>query len=224
MDCNYTIALSQAQPYTLQIRTQLSSTAGTPTTLQWSYVKCSSAQFAQLSGNDTVQCASCPAGGDCTGGGVSADALLAASGLAVVTQQTIVAQPGYWASSATADAVFYKCPLAAACLPGVNGSRSVCAEGYSDLLCSVCAKGYFQQYGLCAKCPDGQSAASVLASFGLPLLLLVIFVVLFVLRAMAPRGMMKVGISMMQIIASANSVYNVPWPTSFSDFLDVMKV
>jgi hypothetical protein len=29
---------------------------------------------------------------------------------------------------------------------------------------------------------------------------------------------------MLQIVASASSVYNIPWPTSFSAFLDVMKV
>jgi hypothetical protein len=29
---------------------------------------------------------------------------------------------------------------------------------------------------------------------------------------------------MVQIIASANSVYDIPWPTSFSAFLDVMKL
>ena len=41
---------------------------------------------------------------------------------------------------------------------------------------------------------------------------------------MAPRGMMKVGISMLQIIASANDVYSIPWPPAFSGFLDTMKV
>ncbi len=34
----------------------------------------------------------------------------------------------------------------------------------------------------------------------------------------------QVGISMAQIIASANSVYEVPWPQVFSDFLDIMKL
>ncbi len=29
---------------------------------------------------------------------------------------------------------------------------------------------------------------------------------------------------MVQIIASANSVYDIPWPTAFSAFLDVMKL
>ena len=34
----------------------------------------------------------------------------------------------------------------------------------------------------------------------------------------------QVGISMVQIISSANSVYDIPWPTSFSSFLDLLKV
>jgi hypothetical protein len=29
---------------------------------------------------------------------------------------------------------------------------------------------------------------------------------------------------MMQIVASANSVYDIPWPQSFRDFLDILKV
>ena len=58
----------------------------------------------------------------------------------------------------------------------------------------------------------------------LPIALVAIFGVLFVLRSMAPRGLMKVGISMLQIIANANSVYNIPWPSDFSNLLDVMKV
>ena len=37
-------------------------------------------------------------------------------------------------------------------------------------------------------------------------------------------GLSQVGISMLQIIASANSVYDIPWPTSFSAFMDVMKL
>ena len=47
---------------------------------------------------------------------------------------------------------FYRCPLAAACLPGVNGSRAMCATGYQGVLCTVCAPGYFTQYGLCSEC------------------------------------------------------------------------
>ena len=64
----------------------------------------------------------------------------------------------------------------------------------------------------------------MLASILLPLALLVVFGGLFVLRSMAPRGLMKVGISMLQIIATANSVYSIPWPSDFSALLDVMKI
>ena len=41
---------------------------------------------------------------------------------------------------------------------------------------------------------------------------------------MAPRGMMKIGISMLQIVATANSVYTIPWPPAFSSFLDLLKI
>jgi hypothetical protein len=38
------------------------------------------------------------------------------------------------------------------------------------------------------------------------------------------RVVLQVGISMVQIISSANSVYSIPWPDSFSAFLDLLKV
>ena len=56
------------------------------------------------------------------------------------------------------------------------------------------------------------------------MLLASLFTVLFIVRSMAPRGMMKIGISMLQIVATANSVYTIPWPPAFSSFLDLMKI
>ena len=49
--------------------------------------------------------------------------------------------------------------------------------------------------------PTAAKGGSIVASIALPLLLLAIFGILFVLRSMAPRGMMKIGISMLQIVA-----------------------
>ena len=122
------------------------------------------------------------------------------------------------------DTAVYLCPVEAACLGGVNGSRSTCAPGYSGPLCGVCVTGYYQKYNSCQKCPTKASPETIVASFAMPLLLCTVFATMFVLRSMASRGMMKIGISMMQIVATANSVYSIPWPSSFSDFLDVMKV
>ena len=70
--------------------------------------------------------------------------------VASVTQDFIVALEGYWAP-ATGQLKFYRCPLAESCLPGSNGSRSVCAQGYTGLLCSGCDFGYFLQYGVCVQ-------------------------------------------------------------------------
>ena len=72
--------------------------------------------------------------------------------------------------------------------------------------------------------PTKSSGESILASVGVPLLLASLFTVLFIVRSMAPRGMMKIGISMLQIVATANSVYTIPWPPAFSSFLDLMKI
>ena len=63
----------------------------------------------------------------------------------VVEQSTMVAQVGYWAPPG--GTVFYSCARPIACLPGVNGSRSMCASGYDGVVCSACAKGYFEQFG-----------------------------------------------------------------------------
>ena len=153
--CNYSVQLTQArgtlQAYTLQVRTRLYSSAGPETTLLWSYDRCSASEFAVFSGVDTVTCEPCPAGGDCSGAALTVDADLASS-VIVVKQDAVAAKPGYWASNSADDLKFYECPVPSACLPGVNGSRSVCATGYSGILCTVCSPGYFTQYGLCAQC------------------------------------------------------------------------
>jgi hypothetical protein len=51
---------------------------------------------------------------------------------------------------------------------------------------------YFEQYGVCARCPTAQSPESVLATVGFPLLLAAVVGTLVALRAMMARGMMKV--------------------------------
>ncbi len=56
-------------------------------------------------------------------------------------------QLGYWASPGST--VFYQCDIPSACLPGANGSRSSCAEGYAGVVCGVCAGEFFEQFGRC---------------------------------------------------------------------------
>ena len=67
----------------------------------------------------------------------------------VVEQAAIVAQRGWWARNSASTTVFYKCMSADACLPGGNGTKSVCRAGYSGTLCAVCSDGYFEQFGRC---------------------------------------------------------------------------
>ena len=95
----------------------------------------------------------------------------------------------------------------------VRGSRSLCATGYVGVLCSVCAPGYFSEYGSCFQCPTAATPTTTAATVGLPLALVVVFALLFMVRHVAPDGMMKVGVTMFQVLASANNVYRVPWPT-----------
>ena len=194
-----------------QLRTSLFDSPGFPTTLLWTYKRCANDEFSVFSGVDTVSCVGCPSGGDCTGGTLSPSLLTMNTPAGVVTaavqQSHITSQPGFWASSNSSGTTFYPCPIVSACLPGVNGSRSSCATGYTGVLCSVCDAGYYDQYGLCQPCPTAAKGSSVVASFAVPLFLLALFGMLFAIRNIAPRGLMKVGISMLQIIARCVCLY-----------------
>jgi hypothetical protein len=141
----------------------------------------------------------------------------------VVTQADIVARAGYWASPSSDGSRFYRCPILGACVGGVNGSRAVCATGYDHVACSLCADGYFEQFGLCVACPKS-SGTSIGVLFGLCVLLIAVCGVLFLVRDLLPIDVMKLGVSMVQIIASANSAYDIPWPSTFRRFLSLLRV
>jgi hypothetical protein len=99
----------------------------------------------------------------------------------------------------------------------------VCATGYDHVACSLCADGYFEQFGLCVACPKS-SRTSIGALFGLSLLLVAICSVLYMVRELLPIDVIKLGVSMVQIIASANSAYDIPWPAAFRRFLSLLRV
>ena len=140
----------------------MQGSSGADLALQWTYVVCSSSQYAVISGNDTITCESCPSGADCSGNdqlqelpsSLMSGATTSAGVVGVVTQSAVAAQPGYWASSDTNSLNFYPCFNPAACLAGSNGTRSKCATGYTGTLCSVCDIGYFQKYTLCVQCKE----------------------------------------------------------------------
>ena len=127
------------QAYTLRIRARLYTSAGPETAFQWNYVVCATTQYAQFVGNDSVTCVDCPPGGDCSGlqltdvttadtnqSDVEALRSITDSSLQV-TQQYIVAMPGYWSSASSTGLAYYECPNTEACLPGnlVNGRYDV---------------------------------------------------------------------------------------------------
>jgi hypothetical protein len=213
--CEYSPRLDTPQSYTLQLQAVLSGRAGDVVSEQWEYRRCRSDQYAVITNGDSIECKACPSGGDCT----------PASQTDVVTQADIVARAGYWASPSSDGSRFYRCPILGACVGGVNGSRAVCATGYDHVACSLCADGYFEQFGLCVACPKS-SGTSIGALFGLSMLLLAIAGVLFLLRLreLLPIDVIKLGVSMVQIIASANSAYDIPWPSAFRRFLSLLRV
>jgi hypothetical protein len=211
--CEYSPRLDAPQAYTLQVQAVLGGRAGDVVAVQWEYHRCRSDQFAIITNGDAIECRSCPGGGDCT----------PLSSTDVVTQADIVARAGYWASPSSDGSRFYRCPILGACVGGGNGSRAVCATGYDHVACSLCADGYFEQFGLCVVCPKS-SAASIGALLGLSLLLIAICVGLYLVRELLPIDVVKLGVSMVQIIASANSAYDIPWPSTFRQFLSLLRV
>jgi hypothetical protein len=58
---------------------------------------------------------------------------------------------------------------------------------------------------------------------GILLALIVAVGVAIVIRDLLPVDVIKLGVSMVQIIASANSAYSIPWPSAFGDFLSSLR-
>jgi hypothetical protein len=211
--CEYSPRLDTPQSYTLQVQAVLGGRAGDVVSVLWEYRRCRSDQFAVIAGVDAIDCRTCPSGGDCTPSSFSD----------VVTQRDIVARAGYWASPSSDGSRFYRCPILGACVGGGNGSRAACATGYAHVACSLCADGYFEQFGFCVACPKS-SGSSMGALFGLSLLLITICGGLYLVRDVLPIDVIKLGVSMVQIIASANSAYDIPWPSAFRRFLSLLRV
>jgi hypothetical protein len=67
--CEYAVALpgdpGTALDYSLQVRTMVHSMRGPEVFVPWRHRRCTTSQFAVLSGRDSVTCEPCPVGGDC---------------------------------------------------------------------------------------------------------------------------------------------------------------
>ena len=62
----------------------------------------------------------------------------------------------------------------------------------------MCAVGYFEQFGRCVACPPS-SGASVGALLGIAVVLAVVCGVVYVIRALLPVDVLKLGLSMLQV-------------------------
>jgi hypothetical protein len=112
--CEYSLSLTAAKSYTLQVRAVLGGTVGnTLSSVGWQFFRCSSQQYAVLDENDGIECKPCPVGGDCSSKGTDADGFSS-----IVQLSDVVAQAGYWASSRSDGSLFYRCPVMAACEAG----------------------------------------------------------------------------------------------------------
>jgi hypothetical protein len=210
--CEYMPLLDRPAAYTLQVQAVLYSKAGDITTVLWEYKRCLSTEYAVLTNGDSIVCKPCPEGGDCSTSDVSE----------VIELNEVVAQQGWWASEESSGAKFYKCAIPESCLAG-NSSRAQCAPGYSHVACSVCSLGYFEQFGKCVPCP-ATAATSYVTLVGAAVVIIAIVGLLFKIRELLPMDLLKIGVTMAQIIASANSAYEIPWPKEFTSYLDNMKI
>jgi hypothetical protein len=185
----------------------------------WTHVICTPGlQFMAFQDDGNVSCSDCLIGMNCAN-----------------PAAPVVAR-GFWATPASFQrGLFYKCPIDGACVGGMgsNGSRlsvsqgnaasSDCAQGYVSRLCSACDSGYVLQYGECHKCP-ATTAAAIGIVVGVVAGLLLIAGVVVHLRNVLPLVQLKVGVSMLQILAASNSAYHIPWPAVFANFLSQLKV
>lgn len=204
--CNFTSDPVTPGTHTLQVRTVLSGKRSDPKAVTWEYRQCTPIiQYNYILPNGNLDCRKCETGMDCS------------------NPAAVVASRGFWTLSPS-SLQFYQCPVAGACLGGDrNGSIAKCATGYIGLLCATCDTGYFQQYDSCIKCPKdvGMSAAMILA---VSVAFIVAGYILFKLREVLPIVQIKVGVSMLQVLAAGNAAYNIPWPSAFSTFLNYIKV
>lgn len=99
----------------------------------------------------------------------------------------------------------------------------MCAVGYSSATCSVCMDGFFLQFGRCVVCPK-VAHASVFIQIASSLGIAAAAGLFFKYRRRLPTDVMKVGITMIQIIAAANTAYEIPWPPEFKNFLSVLEL
>ncbi len=183
--CEYTLPLSAPGQYNLLVRAAMAGAQGRPELLAWEYLRCSAAQYAVITGEDSIRCEECPQGGDCSGGA------LGLAPEAVVTQSDIVSRVGWWASGSSSGLRYYECVLREACLPGRNGTRSQCAEGYGGATCSVCSDGFFLQFGRCVRCPKVANA-SVFIQVASSLSIVVGVFLFFHYRRRLPTDVLKV--------------------------------
>ena len=82
---------------------------------------------------------------------------------------------------------------------------------------------FYYYYRRCVKCPAARSQ-SVGAVVGIVAAAVVCGAVVYSVRALLPVDVLKLGVSMVQIIASASSAYDIPWPSEFSALLDGLRV
>lgn len=101
--------------------------------------------------------------------------------------------------------------------------KSRCSVATTGILCSLCAPGYFMNWGNCQPCPEqSETAYGYLAAVFVGALALAAIAAR--LRDHLPVTLIKCLFGFAQIVASANSSYAIPWPVPVQAALNSMKV
>lgn len=146
----------------------------TPEEFDWTVSKCSEQQYAVFGPDGSLQCNACPTGAWC--GDELRDN---------VTYADVAARAGWWTSGSAADE-YYQCPMPRACLSAQgSGNRSLCAQGHTSRLCSLCEEGFYLHGDSCEPCPDTQ-AESWFFVIGVGVALVISAAAVFKLRAFLP--------------------------------------
>ena len=74
----------------------------------------------------------------------------------------------------------------------------MCAPGYTAVLCTACADGYFDDLGACSPCP-ASGGPSVMLILVLTPVFLGLCCVAYVYRGLVPMSEFRVGLTLLQV-------------------------
>jgi hypothetical protein len=154
-------------------------------------------------------CEDCPIGGICPGG------------------DRIWLKPDFYRTDSL-SAIVYPCPLVGTCLGNDTGYMTLCADGYTGILCSVCQQGYTKNSnGQCNKCPSpGQNVLILILIASAVVLVCVILVRSSIKSAYSSAAKhsiyIKIFTNYIQLVFLTTQL-NLKWPSYVIQFFGIQQ-